>query len=127
MNEPLLRFETQLPGDAIPRREASRLIEAFLKKFRRCKPAEIPSNVPTACTLTGRNERDYFNTPQFLDNKSVLFYLEAAQILNRTTATAVAHYLAVREPWEDYDVCLFDESMEWCVGITHNDDVIVID
>lgn len=127
MNEPVLKFETQLPGEEIPKHEASPLVEAFLDRFRKCKAPETPSNVPTACTLRGRKDREYLNKPQFLDRKSILFYLEAAQILRRTTPTAVADYFATREPWEDYDVCLFDESLKWCVGITHNDDVIVID
>src|SRR4051812_2923893 len=98
MSEPAPKLETQLPGDEIPKCEASLLIETFLDRFRKGRTSEIPSNVPTACTLCGRKDRDYLNKPQFLDHKSILFYLEGAQILNRTNPVAAAHYFAVREP-----------------------------
>jgi|ERR1035438_1921805 hypothetical protein len=127
MNEPALHFETPLPGDEVPKQQASLLVEAFIARFRLCKPSQTPSNVPTACVLQGRKDREYLGKPRFLNRKSVLFYLESAHCLRRTTPIEAADYFSAREPWEDYDVCLFDESLEWCVGITHNDDVIVID
>lgn len=127
MNEFPLQFETQLPGDEVPQQEASQLVEKFIKRFRKCKVPETPSNVPTACVLDGRKDRDYLVKPAFQRRNSVLFYLESGRVLRRTTPAEAANYFAVREPWEDYDVCLFDESLEWCVGVTHNDDVIVID
>jgi hypothetical protein len=38
-----------------------------------------------------------------------------------TTIKAMAHYLKSREPWEDYDICIFDSSFDWCLAISHED------
>jgi hypothetical protein len=127
MNEPTPQFETQLPGDQVPQQQAKLLVKAFIEKFRTCEPAVTPSNIPTACVLQGRIDHEFLSDSRFLARKEILFYLESADCLRRTTPTSAAHYFSTREPWEDYDVCLFDESLEWCVGVTHNDDIIVIE
>lgn len=127
MSESTLKFETPLPGDEVPQQEASQLIERFIKQFRKCKAPETPSNIPTACMLNGRKDREYLALPRFQNRKCILFYLESAHLLRRTSPAAAANYFSLRAPWEDYDICLFDESMEWCVGVTHNNDVSVID
>ena len=48
-------------------------------------------------------------------------------LLRIATPLEVLDYLKNKEPWEDYDICLFDDSLEWCVGITHNDEIFVTD
>jgi len=127
MSEPTPQFATPLPGDKVPKQEASLLTKKFKDKFRKYTESEIPNNVPTACLLMGRKDHAYLDNPRFLKHKNILFYLEAACILHRASPMVIAHYFLIREPWENYDVCLFDESFGWCVGITHNDDVIIAD
>ncbi|MDB6034853.1 MAG: hypothetical protein JWM16_5191 [Verrucomicrobiales bacterium] len=121
------QFDTTLPGQVVRGCEADKITEEFLRRFRNADPAKIPSNVPTACMLQGRKGGGIFQSPKFLGKKRVFFFLESASLLHSADPQAVVNYLAQREPWEDYDICLFDESYEWCVGLTHNDDIIVSD
>ena len=127
MSEPSVEFETPLPGCKVPEGKATRLIRDFVKKFRTADPSAVPSNLPTACLLKGREDKRYLHEPRFLQRKRLLFLLESAGILREVTPTDIMEYLEAREPWEDYDICLFDESLDWSVGITHNGDVLVVD
>jgi len=106
--------------------EVDFLKEAFLARFRTVSPAAVASNIPTACVLKGRRTPDYLNSRYFLTRKSVFFYLDSQEGLHQTEPAEVLQYLSTREPWENYDICLFDETLEWCVGITHDNYVIVV-
>ena len=124
----LPRFDTPLPGQIMTGMEAEKIIKGFLHRFRKVDSARVPSNLPTACILQGRKLKDISNIPNLLRKPRIFFYLDPAPcFLYLTEPESVLNYLAKRQPWEDYDICLFDESLEWCIGITHNDDIIVSD
>lgn len=126
MSETTDDFHTPLPGKEVFGEEVNLLRKAFLAKFRVFGAGKVPNNLPTACVLNGRRFPNYLNSPYFLTRKSVFFYLDGQSSLWETTPAQVLHYLSIREPWEDYDICLFDDTLEWCVGITHNNYVIVV-
>ena len=121
------KFDTPLPGRPVASDVAERVISDFLLRFRKTAASQSPSNIPTACVLRGRKFRDLLIPPKLLEKHQILFFLESASILNVVDPSAVVHYFEERKPWEDYDICLFDESLEWCIGITHNGDTIITD
>ena len=126
MEQTPLDYHTPLPGEAIPDEQAAEIKKAFLAKFRVFAPGRVPNNIPTACLLNGRHDPSYLNETRFLNRKSVFFYMDGS-VLRRAKPAEIPQYLSKREPWEDYDICLFDETLSWCVGITHNDHVIVVE
>ena len=34
----------------------------------------------------------------------------------------VIAFVAALQPWEDYDFCVFDAELNWCLALTHNGD-----
>lgn len=52
----------------------------------------------------------------------MIVYMENYEVMIRTTAPAALKFLKDREPWEDFDVCIFDDEISWCVAMTHNDE-----
>lgn len=118
-------FDTPMPGRRVPDAEAHDLIVALEKRFRRKDPLRIPSNLPLACSIIGRKDPDYFTTAEFLRLENVLFLLEGASLLFEASSKDVNEYFQRREPWEEYDICVFDRTLAWCVGMTHNGDVVV--
>lgn len=121
------QFETPLPGLVVPDGIASGLLDAFIEKFRGIIPPEVPANLPTACVLKGRKDPDYLRRAPFVSRTIVLVWFETAKRLHQATPDEILKYLADKQPWEDYDICLFDETLHWCVGLTHNNDVIVVE
>jgi hypothetical protein len=74
-----------------------------------------------ACSLEGTEiMEDPSNLPIPEDLKVYAFY-ENTDELYFTTIKAMVHYLKNREPWEDYDICIFDSSVDWCLAISHED------
>lgn len=126
MNQLIPEYDTPLPGGTVSDGEAAAIKKAFLAKFRGVDHARVPSNIPTACVLQGHDNPAYLKESRFLNRKSIFFYTDGGG-LRRSNPVEVLHYLEVREPWESYDICLFDETLSWCVGITHNDSIIVVD
>jgi hypothetical protein len=121
------KFETPLPGQPVAEAEAQDIIVRFEKRFRVFGPSELPSNVPTACILGGRKVGSDFISEKLLNNSSIYFYIESAALLHSAEPQTVQAYLAKKEPWEDYDICLFDKSLDWCLGATHNDELFLAD
>lgn len=126
-SEDSIKFHTPLPGLAIPSNEASGIISDFLVRFRKTTPAQTPSNIPTACVLQGRKYLDVLIPPKLVEKHEILFYVDSTFLLHKTCPSEVLRYLAVREIWEEYDMCLFDKGLEWCIGITHNNHTIISD
>lgn len=58
-------------------------------------------------------------------NKQVFFYDERQNILLSTTLENIIDYVEEFQPWEGIDAYIFDESMEWIIAITHEDNLIL--
>ena len=91
-----------------------------LSGFRKTDPAKVPSNIPTACVLDGMLDAQVLTSREFKQRSKVYVFVEGAGIVFVAKPQEIIKYLSARQPWEDYDICLFDENMEWCIGLTHN-------
>lgn len=52
----------------------------------------------------------------------MIVYIENYETMIRTTVPAVLQFLKAREQWQDFDLCIFDDGISWCVALTHNDE-----
>ena len=125
MNKESENFDTPLPGVIVSEIEAAKLIIRLLLRFRKTDPAKVSSNIPTACVLDGMLDDQVLTRRKFKERLKVYVFVEGAGIVFVATPQEIINYLSARQPWEDYDICLFDENMEWCIGLTHNGQVIV--
>ncbi|WP_028314852.1 hypothetical protein [Desulfatibacillum aliphaticivorans] len=117
---------TKEPGIEISSQEAKPIVEAFLAKFK-SKDVNIPSNLPTACQLKGIKDIDVLRSSKFLNLNKIYYYFDFSNQLFETLPKEILEFYDSLQPWEDYDFCIFDSGMKWCIGVTHNDDVILVD
>lgn len=55
----------------------------------------------------------------------LFLYHERLKTLYRTNFKEICLYVEQLEPWEDIDCLVFDDNIEWFIGITHNDTVLI--
>jgi len=125
-------FDTPLPGRDIANPTKASVIKQFLEVFRVFSKGEAPYNIPTACLVKGPRGSEVLKDPTFLARKNIYFYLESGEvpedeILRICDATDLVQYVKQKEPWEDYDLCTFDESMTWCLAVSHNDTITYLE
>ena len=60
------------------------------------------------------------------NDQSMFVYLDRTEELFITTFIEFCQYLENREVWEDIDAEVFDESLDWLVVVTHDDDSMLI-
>lgn len=113
----------KIPGIKINRSQIDEVFVNFVKKFRE---EGIPLNIPTSCCLKGEKDKEIFRSDFFLSKDNVYLFFDYDKDLRLLTAHQVLDFYENLEPWEDYDFCIFDETLKWCIGVTHNDDVIVV-
>jgi hypothetical protein len=60
------------------------------------------------------------------NREDLFFYLERQNELYVTTLNDVFRYVSELEPWEEIDGYITDESFEWLIAITHEDNKCLI-
>jgi hypothetical protein len=110
---------TPYPGEQILPEEARPIIAAFERRFRVCTEGTHP-RTPTWNTFDSSDsrlaDRSAFSA---FGAKAPVFLHFGGDKLRRTTAEEVCRYLEAQQPWEDWDLYVFDDSMNWCVALTH--------
>jgi len=122
-----VKNHTPLQGRAVSTSEADRILPVFLERYRVRELNGIPSNLPTACTLDGVENESVLDSNRFLSQGDLYILFEYPRKLFVASPKSIVEYLRSKEPWEDYDVCIFSADLSWCVGVTHNDQVILVD
>ncbi len=103
------------------------LVEDFLSKYRLNDPISIPSNLPTACTLKGVKAKSINELKSFEGSEKVFVYWDEGDSLRIDKIQNIIKFWENRNPWEDYDFCIFPESLDWCIGLTHNDYCVLVE
>ena len=122
-----------LPGILIKNSSAALIIQRFRKAYR-VYTDERPSNIPTWCTFPeGRQitwDEFYTKLKELSTDKRMYFYREGGDhekyTLKHATATEIEVFFTTRQPWQDKDYYIFDESFRYCIAITHDDDIIFV-
>ena len=78
---------------------------------------------PIACQVRAAESFASFQNEWFAGEDVVVAFFENYNVMVLTNVKAVLSLLSQREPWQDWDVCLFNLSVTWCASITHNDEV----
>lgn len=57
--------------------------------------------------------------------KSLLMYHERLKIVYVTNFEQICLYVEQLEPWEEIDCLIFDEELNWFLGLNHNEKVLI--
>jgi len=58
------------------------------------------------------------------DEKNIYIYLERVRKLFKGDIKSIHSFYEQQEPWEETDINIFDESLNWVVAFTHEDEII---
>ncbi|HEY8941424.1 MAG TPA: hypothetical protein VIM59_14590 [Cellvibrio sp.] len=98
------------------------LIEKSTKYFYEDRSDSIPIScrfIPSE--LSKELEQSWFN-----EKERYVVYMENYEVMVLSKADDFVKFLNNREPWQDYDACIFDENLTFCIAITHNDEIKII-
>jgi hypothetical protein len=101
------------------------LVVYFLHTYRK-ESSRTSSNIPTACLLEGKRGQSVSDLIPASGDDEIFVYYERDAALRKDLIRNVAAFWEAREPWEDYDFCIFPRSLDWCIGFTHNDYCILV-
>jgi hypothetical protein len=111
----------KLPIVLTPNLEDHQLVESLLRIYR-LSGLEVPSNLPTACALKAGARVEFADVRRLAGTRELFIYWDDGSKLRHSRLEEVAAFLDSREPWEEYDFCMFPKSLVWCAGFTHNND-----
>jgi hypothetical protein len=57
--------------------------------------------------------------------KCIFMYHERLKTVYRTNFQQICLYIEQLEPWEDIDCLVFDEKLDWFLGINHNEKILL--
>ena len=109
-------------GRLVPDTEAKQLRARLLLRFKSHFYSDRSDVIPVACRIEPMEQANELQESWFSGIQAVIVYMENYETMIRTTAPAVLQFLKAREPWQDFDVCIFDDEINWCVALTHNDE-----
>lgn len=81
------------------------------------------ATLPMACRIKPQKQSSRFEESWLPKCGELSAYFENYDLMVLTTAERISNFLRQREPWQDFDVCFFDEKMTWCAALTHNDEM----
>ncbi|PUA28740.1 MAG: hypothetical protein B0W54_09980 [Cellvibrio sp. 79] len=99
------------------------LYNQLIAKSERFFLKDRSSSIPVACRFACSQSYDSFQREWFDEKLSYVVYMENYGVMVLTEPYKFLKFLEEREPWEDYDVCIFDRGLTFCVALTHNDEI----
>lgn len=110
-------------GDPLPKEDAEKFRHHLAKMIEPHRILGRMESIPFACQFHAVESFNSFDDDWFAGEETVVAFFENHNVMVLTEVKAVLSLLSQREPWQDWDVCLFNRSMTWCAAITHNDEV----
>ncbi len=117
---------TPKPGRRVLPDDAAKLVESLRAKLVGKIDTSMATNVPLACRLMGAQTPGLSLDDRLTGEMEVYLYFENLNEVRQSTIANLEAYLSTKEPWEDYDICVFDDRFKWFIGVTHNDAIIAI-
>lgn len=109
-------------GPLVPDAEAKNIRTLLQTRLESHFSRDRSDSIPISCRIDPRERADGVQDDWFSGLGSVIVYMENYEVMIRTSAPAVLRFLKAREPWQDFDVCIFDDDISWCIALTHNDE-----
>ncbi len=132
----MLSDSIPMPGQRLTSTLSISIVDKFKQTFRVLK--SDPSDVrPSWCYFP---KGKYFGGEEVIAslmskllrlNHSLYIFKEVRSKDNSlelfsANALAIKTFFEERQPWQDKDYYIFDDSYDWCLAITHDDDVMVV-
>lgn len=109
-----------LAGQPLEKSEASALKLAFIKVFESSFDPTVSMSAPLSCRMTSPITLSAIELEWFQGEREVLVLLENYDAVIVASVDVFLRFWENREPWQCYDICLFERSMRWCICLTHN-------
>ncbi len=111
---------TSKPGVRVSHCVEEKLISKFRGRYRNQRE-DLSSNVPTWATFKRAikvGEDILLNKLESQDTQ-LFVYFEYLDEVYIASIDEIRRFIRCRAPWEDYDLYIFPESLEWCIAFTH--------
>lgn len=115
-------MDFSLLGTLVPDTEAKQIRAHLLARLDGYFFSARSGAIPIACRIAPTEFANELQESWFSGVQAVIVYMENYGTMIRSTVPAVLQFLKAREPWQDFDVCIFDDEISWCVALTHNDE-----
>jgi len=112
--------ETPKPGTMVLADMADSVIDRFYTKFKREKVG-LPTDLPAWCTFDKgiKIDEGILFHPALMGQQPLYIFFENGKKLYRANIEQIRVYFKEKEPWEDYDIYIFNDTMNWCIVFTH--------
>jgi len=107
-------------GRTLPQCDVVRLRRELITKLSGHFHSERTDAVPVACRICAQTVSSGLDASWFDATSRAVLYMENYDEMLLVDVAEAIKFFSNREPWEDYDACLFDEQMSWCAALTHN-------
>lgn len=114
-------------GRKLPSEEVVKLRQQLLQKLDAHLFRDRMESMPIACRIRPMKESSRLEESWFSRETVMVAFIENDCSMVLTTVDTLLSFLEKREPWQDFDMCIFDQEMTWCVALTHNDEVKFVD
>lgn len=95
--------------------------QLLLQKLKFFMPDDPCASIPIACRIEPQKLSLQFEESWLPQSGKLFLYMENYDLMILAAAERVSRFLQQREPWQDFDVCIFDQEITWCAALTHND------
>lgn len=110
-------------GKVLPSEQVAELRRKLLQKLDMHLYHDRMDSIPISCRIKPIKESRRLEAAWLPESKDIVAFMENYETMILTNANTLLPFLEKREPWQDFDVCIFDQEMTWCVALTHNDEV----
>ena len=95
--------------------------QRLLQKLKLCLSDDLLPSMPIACRIQAQRQSRHFEESWLPQVGKLFLYVENYNLMIITSAERISRFLQEREPWQDFDMCIFNEDITWCAALTHND------
>lgn len=109
-------------GRILPKDEMTEVLQSFLSRIGNHLNPEISTSAPIACRIRATISSPKLLNDWLITSVPLFAYFENYNIMVQASAQSLIGFIELREPWQDYDICIFDENFKWCAALTHNNE-----
>ncbi len=109
-------------GENLSPERSAELRRNLLKRLKMNFFPDRQESIPISCRIKPVWQSSQLEKSWFRNISKVVVYMENYDLMVLAEIDDVLRFLNSREPWQDFDVCIFDEDMTWCAALTHNDE-----
>lgn len=113
-------------GEEIGGGEYSSLVTELTERLDQHVDLSLAESVPLSCKVIGIHFEN-FSKDWFDSDHCAFVFFENYQKVVSAAWREIFNFFSNREPWEDYDACIFSFKAGRCVATTHNGEIKLVD